>query len=80
MSLTRPIQKIVRFLLRLRTILRNNPLACALVTLPADISSESWAGEGWLEKISWVSDACISLNSSTGEFFSVTDTVVSKYN
>ncbi|THH10147.1 hypothetical protein EW145_g1530 [Phellinidium pouzarii] len=58
-------ENIARFLLRLRFLLRSFPLACALAAIPSNISSDAWGGEGWIEKLAWMSDACITLNSFT---------------
>ncbi|EJD03898.1 PAXNEB-domain-containing protein [Fomitiporia mediterranea MF3/22] len=60
-------QIVLRFLLRLRAVLRRCHSISAFITLPAHLSSDTWAGEGWIEKLAWVSDACITLNSSTAD-------------
>ncbi|KAL5495200.1 ELP4 [Sanghuangporus weigelae] len=59
--------KVLHFLIRLRALLRSADLVCAFITASAHISSDAWAGEGWTEKLAWVSDACIGLNSFSAD-------------
>ncbi|KAH8120391.1 PAXNEB-domain-containing protein, partial [Phellopilus nigrolimitatus] len=56
-------EKIVHFLLRLRSILCGQPLSCVLITLPSHICADSWGADGWVNKLGWVTDACITLSS-----------------
>ncbi|KLO20258.1 PAXNEB-domain-containing protein [Schizopora paradoxa] len=60
-------QKIISFLLRLRSLLRKYPLSCAVLDLPSHLSSSSHEDPSWTDKLSWVSDACISLEASSSD-------------
>ncbi|CCL98971.1 uncharacterized protein FIBRA_00979 [Fibroporia radiculosa] len=57
---------ICRFLFALRDILRRYPGACAAVSLQPYLCTDSWGGPGWVQKLSWLSDACVSLAAFTG--------------
>ncbi|TDL28367.1 PAXNEB-domain-containing protein [Rickenella mellea] len=59
-------EKILCFLHSLRSALRTSPNACALLTLPSHLCSE-WGGPGWVQKLGWLSDSCINLDSFTGK-------------
>lgn len=59
-------QDICYFLHSLRATLRRFPNVCASITLPAHICTESWGGPGWIQKLGWLSDACLSLSAFTG--------------
>ncbi|RDB29106.1 Elongator complex protein 4 [Hypsizygus marmoreus] len=54
-------QDILYFLHSLKYILRQHPHACASVSLAPHISTDSWGGTGWLQKLGWVTDATLSL-------------------
>lgn len=56
-------QDILRFLYILRSLLRRYPRACASVSLPPRLSTDSWAGPGWINKLSWLSDAAFTLSA-----------------
>ncbi|KAI0321688.1 PAXNEB protein-domain-containing protein [Amylostereum chailletii] len=60
-------QAILRFLHSLRCILRAHPHVCASVSLAPHLSTEDWGGHGWAHKLSWLSDAAITLNSFTAD-------------
>lgn len=51
----------MRFLYILRRLLRQYPHACACVTLAPHLCTGLWAGPGWVHKVSWVTDATISM-------------------
>ncbi|KIP12449.1 hypothetical protein PHLGIDRAFT_56188, partial [Phlebiopsis gigantea 11061_1 CR5-6] len=51
------------FLYTLRSMLQRHRHACASVSLPSYLSEESWGGPGWINKLGWFSDACISLSA-----------------
>ncbi|KAI0348453.1 PAXNEB-domain-containing protein, partial [Trametopsis cervina] len=59
-------QQICYFLHALRNLLRAYPHACASVSLPPHLCSESWGGQGWIQKLGWLSDASISLTAFSG--------------
>ncbi|EIM83354.1 uncharacterized protein STEHIDRAFT_148905 [Stereum hirsutum FP-91666 SS1] len=50
---------ITRFLHTLRHLLRTHPHACATISLSPELSSETWGGQGWPEKLGWLSDGCV---------------------
>ncbi|KAI0004298.1 Elongator complex protein 4, partial [Russula compacta] len=52
---------VLRFVYSLRALLRRCPHACASVGLPAHMCADSWGGPGWLEKLSWLFDASVTL-------------------
>ncbi|KIK98794.1 hypothetical protein PAXRUDRAFT_133428 [Paxillus rubicundulus Ve08.2h10] len=52
---------ILHFLHSLRRLLRQYPHACACVSLPPHLCTDSWGGMGWVQKVGWVTDAAISL-------------------
>ncbi|KAF9454884.1 PAXNEB-domain-containing protein [Macrolepiota fuliginosa MF-IS2] len=64
-SLTR--QDLSFFLYSLRSTLRKHPLACASVCLPPHISTETWGGAGWQQRLGWLSDATISLDAFSAD-------------
>lgn len=51
----------------LRALLRQNPHACASLSLAANVSTESWGGSGWLQKLGWVTDSALSLSAFSGD-------------
>ncbi|KAI0067700.1 hypothetical protein BV25DRAFT_1794657 [Artomyces pyxidatus] len=60
-------QDILLFFHLLRNLLRNHPHACAAVGLPPHISVDGWGGPGWTQKLSWLSDASITLAGFTAD-------------
>jgi len=54
-------QDVIRFLYSLRGMLRCFPNACGSVSLPCHLCTEKWGGQGWVEKLGWQADACVSL-------------------
>ncbi|KAF9068020.1 Elongator complex protein 4 [Rhodocollybia butyracea] len=58
-------QDILRFLYRLRSLLRQNPLTCASISLDPHISSEAWGGPGWIQRLGWMCDGMITLDAFT---------------
>ncbi|KAH9950457.1 PAXNEB-domain-containing protein [Amylocystis lapponica] len=58
-------QDICFFLHSLRALLRRYPHACASVCLPPHLCADTWGGPGWVQKLGWLSDACISLSAFT---------------
>ncbi|KZT05926.1 PAXNEB-domain-containing protein [Laetiporus sulphureus 93-53] len=53
------------FLYSLRSILRRHPFACASVSLPPPLCTETWGGAGWVQKLGWLTDASITLAAFT---------------
>ncbi|KIK71219.1 hypothetical protein GYMLUDRAFT_149590 [Collybiopsis luxurians FD-317 M1] len=62
-------EDILRFLHRLRSLLRQNPLACASVSLEPHLSTDTWAGSGWIQKVGWMCDGLIILDAFTSKYF-----------
>lgn len=58
---------VLQFVYSLRTLLRRCPHACASVGLPAYMSADSWGGPGWLNKLSWLFDASVTIAGFSGE-------------
>ncbi|KAG6831275.1 hypothetical protein H0H92_011785 [Tricholoma furcatifolium] len=56
-------QEILYFLHTLRALLRENPTACASISLAPHLSTETWGGRGWLQKLGWVTDAAFTLSA-----------------
>ncbi|KAG8785844.1 hypothetical protein FRB91_000696 [Serendipita sp. 411] len=56
---------LLHFLLRLRSSIRNTT-ACALLTLPAQLSNPDYAPH-WITKLSYLSDGCISFKGITSD-------------
>jgi elongator complex protein 4 len=46
--------------------LRRYPYACASVSLPPHLSADSRVGQGWINKLSWLSDAAFTLSAFSG--------------
>ncbi|KAF8807583.1 PAXNEB-domain-containing protein [Phlegmacium glaucopus] len=61
-------QSILHFLHRLKSTLRKHRHACASISLAPYISTESWGGVGWAQKLGWVSDAALTLAAFSGRF------------
>ncbi|KAH9937128.1 PAXNEB protein-domain-containing protein [Fomitopsis serialis] len=59
-------QDICYFLLSMRNLLRRHPTACASISLPSHLCTDSWGGPGWVQKLSWLVDASITLAAFTG--------------
>jgi len=59
------IQDILHFLHSLRALLRQQPHTCASVSLPPHLSTDTLVGEGWTQKLGWLSDAAITLSAFT---------------
>ncbi|KAF8271354.1 Elongator complex protein 4 [Lactarius quietus] len=58
---------VLYFAYSLRTLLRRYPHGCASVSLPPYMSGDGWGGRGWLNKLSWLFDASITLAGFSGE-------------
>ncbi|KAH9004410.1 hypothetical protein EDB86DRAFT_3210211 [Lactarius hatsudake] len=54
-------QDVLYFAYSLRTLLRRYPHVCASVSLPPNMSGDNWGGRGWLNKLSWLFDASVTL-------------------
>lgn len=54
-------QEIYHFLFSLRGLLRRYPNACASISLPPRMCTDAWGGPGWVQKLGWLTDACITL-------------------
>ncbi|KAH7915349.1 PAXNEB-domain-containing protein [Hygrophoropsis aurantiaca] len=54
---------ILYFLHSLRGLLRRHPYACASISFAPHICTDAWGGPGWIQKISWVADAAISMSA-----------------
>jgi len=52
---------LLQFVYSLRTLLRRCPHACASVGLPPYMSADRWGGPGWLNKLSWLFDASVTI-------------------
>ncbi|KAL5639360.1 hypothetical protein ACGC1H_006761 [Rhizoctonia solani] len=57
---------LIRFLLALRGLIRGTS-AAAFVTLSSTVSEDTWGGDGWVGKLSHVSDGCITLAGFGGD-------------
>jgi len=51
----------------LRAILRRHPCVCASLSLAPHVSTESWGGSGWLQKLGWVTDAALTLSAFSAD-------------
>jgi hypothetical protein len=64
---------VLQFVYSLRTLLWRYPHACASVGLPPYMSDDRWGGPGWLNKLSWLFDASVTLagfsGKKNGDFF-----------
>ncbi|KAJ1301739.1 hypothetical protein OPQ81_008972 [Rhizoctonia solani] len=58
--------QIIRFLLALRGLIRGSS-AAVFITLSSTISEDNWGGEGWVGKLSHVTDSCITLAGFGGD-------------
>ena len=58
---------VLQFVYSLRTLLRRYPHACASVGLPPYMSDDRWGGSGWLNKLSWLFDASVTLAGFSGK-------------
>ncbi|KDN46320.1 hypothetical protein RSAG8_04264, partial [Rhizoctonia solani AG-8 WAC10335] len=58
--------QLIRFLLALRGLIRGTS-AAAFITLSSTVSGDNWGGDGWLGKISHVTDCCITLAGFGGD-------------
>ncbi|KAN0128381.1 PAXNEB domain containing protein [Lactarius tabidus] len=63
---------VLYFAYSLRTLLRQYPHACASVCLPPYLSGDGWGGRGWLNKLSWLFDASITLAGFSDPSLSLT--------
>lgn len=61
-----PLQDICYFLYSLRAALQKRRHACASISIPSYLCDDSWGGPGWVQKLGFLSDACISLSAFTG--------------
>ncbi|KAH9171827.1 hypothetical protein EDB89DRAFT_1968905 [Lactarius sanguifluus] len=62
-------EDVLYFAYSLRTLLRRYPRACASVSLPPNMSEsdDNWGGRGWLNILSWLVDASVTLAGFSGE-------------
>ncbi|KDQ63824.1 hypothetical protein JAAARDRAFT_170039 [Jaapia argillacea MUCL 33604] len=58
---------ICRFLHALRRLLRRYNHACASLSLAPHLCADAWGGPGWVNKLGWLSDACISMSAFTAD-------------
>lgn len=58
---------VLQFVYSLRTLLRRCPHVCASVGLPAYMSADRWGDTGWLNKLSWLFDASVTIAGFSGE-------------
>ncbi|KAH9175397.1 PAXNEB protein-domain-containing protein [Lactarius sanguifluus] len=63
---------VLYFAYSLRTLLRRYPHACASVSLPPNMSGDNWGGRGWLNKLSWLFDASVTLAGFSDPSLSLT--------
>jgi len=63
---------VLYFAYSLRTLLRRYPRACASVGLPPYMSGDGWGGRGWLNKLSWLFDASVTLAGFSDPSLSLT--------
>ena len=59
------MQDILRFLYLLRIELRRFGNACASLSMPSHLCT----GDGWVQKLGWLSDACVTLVAFSGKHF-----------
>ena len=50
-------------------MLQHHRHACASVSLPSYLCEDTWGGSGWVRKLAWLSDACVSLSAFTGKLY-----------
>ncbi|PCH33810.1 PAXNEB-domain-containing protein [Wolfiporia cocos MD-104 SS10] len=58
-------EEICYFLYLLRGLLRSQPYVCASISLPPHMCTDAWGGPGWVHKLSWLTDASITLGAFT---------------
>ncbi|GJE85779.1 PAXNEB-domain-containing protein [Phanerochaete sordida] len=58
-------QDICYFLYSLRAALAKRRHACASISLPPYLCDVDFGGPGWVQKLGWLSDACVSLSAFT---------------
>ncbi|KAI0274679.1 PAXNEB-domain-containing protein [Gloeopeniophorella convolvens] len=54
-------EDILHFVYSLGNLLHRYPHTCASVGLPPNVSVEEWGGPGWVNKLSWLFDASVTL-------------------
>ncbi|KAF8078423.1 PAXNEB-domain-containing protein [Lyophyllum atratum] len=59
-------QDVLYFLHSLRAILRQHRV-CASLSLAPHLSTESWGGSGWLQRLGWVTDAALTLSAFSAD-------------
>lgn len=64
---TDSVQNVLHFFHSLRALLRKYPHGCASITLSPQLSSDTWGGSGWLQKVGWLTDAAIKMIAFSGE-------------
>lgn len=62
---------VLQFVYSLCNLLRRCPHACASVCLPPYMSADSWGGPGWLNKLSWLFDASVTLTGFSDQSLSL---------
>ncbi|KAI0043189.1 PAXNEB-domain-containing protein [Auriscalpium vulgare] len=60
-------KEVICFLHLLRCLLHRHPDACAAVGLPPHLSTDGWGGPGWIRKLSFLSDASVTLAGFTAD-------------
>ncbi|EPQ60883.1 hypothetical protein GLOTRDRAFT_68898 [Gloeophyllum trabeum ATCC 11539] len=60
-------KEIIQFLYHLRRIVRHHIHACVLICPAPHICEDHWGGPGWVQKLAWVSDACVALSAFAGD-------------
>ncbi|KAI0080118.1 PAXNEB-domain-containing protein [Panus rudis PR-1116 ss-1] len=56
-------EELCYFLHSLRSLVRAYPTVCASISLPPHLSSDTNNSPGWVQKLGWLSDGCISLSA-----------------
>ncbi|TFK57380.1 hypothetical protein OE88DRAFT_1671322 [Heliocybe sulcata] len=60
-------QDAIWFHYRLRRLLREYANSCAMICPVSYLCEDRWGGPGWLQKLAWVSDACVTLSAFGGD-------------
>ncbi|KAF5377686.1 hypothetical protein D9615_005236 [Tricholomella constricta] len=60
-------QDILYFLHSLRALLRQHPYVCASLSLAPHLSTESWGGRGWFQRLGWVTDSVLTLSAFSAD-------------
>ncbi|KIY45359.1 PAXNEB-domain-containing protein [Fistulina hepatica ATCC 64428] len=60
-------QDIFRFLYDLRGLIRRHSHVCASISLDPCLSSDTWGGKGWLNRLGWVTDAFVAFSAFSSD-------------